>query len=80
MKDGKFALKFEHVGGHVYAVSAANTLAKPGWARKRVRKNAEGSELDQVVADGPDGEPDDMEIFITPLGGATSEFFRLEAK
>ena len=80
MKDGKFALKFEHVGGHVYAVSAANTLAKPGWARKRVRKNVEGSELDQVVADGENGSVGETEIFITPVGGATSEFFRLEAK
>ena len=80
MKDGKFALKFEHVGGHVYAVSAANTLAKPGWARKRVRKNVEGSELDQVVADGENGSVGETEIFITPVGGATSEFFKLEAK
>ena len=80
MKDGKFALKFEHVGGHVYAVSSANTLVKPGWARKRVRKNVEGSELDQVVADGYDGDVGETEIFITPVGGATSEFFRLEAK
>ena len=80
MKDGKFALKFEHVGGHVYAVSSANTLAKPGWARKRVRKNVEGSELDQVVADGENGSVGETEIFITPVGGATSEFFKLEAK
>ena len=35
-KDGKFALKFEHVGGHVYAVSSANTLAKPTWACARM--------------------------------------------
>lgn len=80
MKDGKLALKFEHVGGHVYAVSSANTLAKPGWARKRVRKNVEGSELDQVVADGENGSVGETEIFITPVGGATSEFFKLEAK
>ena len=79
-RDGKLVLKFEHVGGHVYAVSSANTLAQPGWARKRVRKNAEGSELDQVVADGLDGDVGETEIYITPLGGAASEFFRLEAK
>jgi len=80
MRDGKLVLKFEHVGGHVYAVSSANTLARPEWARKRVRKSAEGSELDQVVADGLDGDVGETEIFITPVGGATSEFFRLEAK
>ena len=79
-RDGKLVLKFEHVGGHVYAVSSANTLAQPAWAKKRVRKNAEGSELDQVVADGSDGDVGETEIFITPVGGATSEFFKLEAK
>lgn len=79
-KDGKFALKFEHVGGHVYAVSSANTLAKPTWAKKRVRKDAKGAELDQVMADGTDGDVGETEIFITPVGGATSEFFKLEAK
>ena len=80
MKNGKFALKFEHVGGHVYAVSSANTLAKPAWAQRRVRKNADGSELEQVLADGGEGAVGETEIFITPVGGATSEFFRLEAK
>ena len=81
MKDGKLALKFEHVGGHVYAVSSANTLARPEWARKRVRKSLDGAELDQVLADAPDGDPEgETTIYITPVGGATSEFFRLEAK
>ena len=37
--------------------------------------------VEQVVADGPDGDPEgETEIYITPLGGATSEFFRLEAR
>ena len=79
-KDGRLALKFEHVGGHVYAVSSANTLAQPKWGKKRVRKNADGAELDQVVADGSEGEVGETVIYITPVGGATSEFFRLEAK
>ena len=79
-KDGKFALKFEHVGGHVYAVSSANTLAKPGWAKRHVHKSAKGAELEQVVADGTEGDVGETEIFITPVGDATSEFFKLEAK
>ena len=79
-KGGKLALKFEHVGGHVYAVSSANTLAKPAWAQRRVRKNADGSELEQVLGDGGEGAVGETEIFITPVGGAKSEFFRLEAK
>ena len=80
VKDGKFALKFEHVGGHVYAVSSANRLSRPEWAKKRVRKNATGAELEQVVADGDDGDVGETTIYITPVGGATSEFFKLEAK
>jgi hypothetical protein len=80
VKDGKLALKFEHVGGHVYAVSSANRLARPEWAKKRVRKNFDGAELDQVLADGEDGDVGETTIYITPIGGATSEFFRLEAK
>lgn len=77
---GKLALKFEHVGGHVYAVSSANTLAKPEWAAKRVRKATDGDELDQVLVGGEDGEPGETTIYITPAAGATSEFFKLEAK
>ena len=79
-KDGKLALKFEHVGGHVYAVSSANTLEKPAWANRRVRKTADGDELDQVLAEGGDGEPGATEIYITPVADAASEFFKLEAK
>ncbi|MBQ9431726.1 MAG: hypothetical protein IJU44_09265 [Kiritimatiellae bacterium] len=79
-KDDKFALKFEHVGGHVYAVSSANTLIRPAWIDKRVRRSADGAELDRVLADGPEGEPGVTEIFITPLAGATNEFFKVEPK
>ena len=79
-KGGKLALKFEHVGGHVYAVSSANTLEKPAWANRRVRKTADGDELDQVLAEGGDGEPGATEIYITPVADAASEFFKLEAK
>ena len=79
-KGGKLALKFEHVGGHVYAVSSANTLEKPAWAKRRVRKTADGDELDQVLAEGGDGEPGATEIYITPVADAASEFFKLEGK
>ena len=81
MEDGKLVLKFEHVGGHVYAVSSSDALAKPAWTRRRVRKNLGGAELEQVVADGANGDREgETVIYITPVGGAKSEFFRLEAK
>ena len=79
-KGGKMALKFEHVGGHVYAVSSVNALGKPAWAKRRVRKQADGDELEQVVAEDADGEPGATEIYITPVADAASEFFKLEGK
>ena len=79
-KDGQFALTFEHVGGHVYAVSSADMLARPEWTRRRVRRSAAGEELGQVLAAGESGEPGSTEIFITPVAGATSEFFKVEAE
>ncbi|MBQ7251789.1 MAG: hypothetical protein IJS32_04220 [Kiritimatiellae bacterium] len=76
----QFALSFEHVGGHVYVISAANTLANPAWAKRRVSRTAEGAELDQVLAEGTDGEPGETVIYITPAAGASNEFFRVEAQ
>ena len=77
---GNLSLRFEHVGGHVYAVSAADSLVRPAWANRRVRETADSAELEQVLAPGSDGEPGVTEIYITPVAGATSEFFRLEGK
>ena len=79
-EEGQYALAFEHVGGHVYAVSSTDALARPEWATRRVSKSAGGAELDQVLADGAEGEPGETVVFITPLAGATSEFFRVEPK
>lgn len=79
-EEGKLALRFEHVGGHVYAVSASDSLAQPGWGRQYVRRGAAEAELEQVVAAGEDGEPGETEIFIVPADGATGGFFRVEAQ
>jgi hypothetical protein len=79
-EEGKLALRFEHVGGHVYAVSASDSLAQPGWGRQYVRRGAAEAELEQVVAAGEDGEPGETVIFITPADGASGGFFRVEAQ
>ena len=76
--EGQLALTFEHVGGHVYAISSTDSLSEPSWGTRRVRKSAEGAELDQVLADGGDGEPGETVVYITPVGG--SGFFAVEAK
>lgn len=79
-EEGRLALKFEHVGGHVYAVSATDSLAEPSWAARPVRKSAEGADLDQVMADGGDGEPGETVVYITPVAGEAGGFFAVEAK
>ena len=77
-EEGQFSLKFEHVGGHVYAISATPSLSEPEWGSRRVSKEAKGSELDQVMAEGGDGEPGETVVYITPAAGC--EFFAVEAK
>lgn len=78
--DGQFEIAFENVGGHVYAISAANTLARPDWMQRRVRTAKTGNEQDQVYAASEDGEPGMTQIFITPVTGAKQEFFKVEAR
>lgn len=82
VEEGQFALAFEHAGGHVYAVSSTDSLAEPPWAARRVRKSkaADAAELDQVMADGADGEPGVTVVYITPVAGTESGFFAVEAK
>ena len=77
-EEGQLALKFEHVGGHVYAIATTDSLAEPAWAARPVRKSARGAELEQVLADGGDGEPGETVVYITPAAGAG--FFAVEAK
>lgn len=77
---GQFAIAFENVGGHVYAISSANTLERPDWMQRRVRTEKTAAEQDQVYAGNEDGEPGMTRIFITPVAGAKQEFFKVEAR
>lgn len=77
-EEGQLALKFERVGGHVYAIASSPSLSEPEWAERRVRKSKDGAEFDQVLADGEDGEPGETVVYITPVAG--SGFFAVEAK
>ena len=80
MADGKAALSFEYVGGHVYGVRAARDLSNPEWLAQKVRTSAEGADLDQVV---PEADPDgvgEVTIWMTPAADAAPGFYVLEAK
>ena len=74
------AISFEYVGGHVYGVATTRTLTNPQWATQPVRKDETDTDHEQVM---PSADEDDVgmaTIYVVPAEGATSQFFRLEAK
>ena len=74
------AISFEYVGGHVYGVATTLSLTNPEWAAQPVKKSETGAELEQVL---PSADEDDVgvaTIYVVPAEGATSQFFKLEAK
>lgn len=74
------AISFEYVGGHVYGVATTRTLTNPQWATQPVRKNETDTDHEQVM---PSADEDDVgmaTIYVVPAEGATSQFFKLEAK
>ncbi len=74
------AISFEYVGGHVYGVATTLSLMNPQWATQKVKKTETDAEREQVM---PSADEDDVgmaTIYVVPAEGATSQFFRLEAK
>ena len=74
------AISFEYVGGHVYGVATTLSLMNPQWATQPVRKDETDTDHEQVM---PSADEDDVgmaTIYVVPAEGATSQFFRLEAK
>ena len=74
------AISFEYVGGHVYGVATTRSLTNPQWAAQPVKKSETDTDHEQVM---PSADEDDVgmaTIYVVPAEGATSQFFRLEAK
>ena len=74
------AISFEYVGGHVYGVATTLSLTNPQWATQPVKKTATDAAQEQVM---PSANEEDMgvtTIYVVPAEGATSQFFKLEAK
>ena len=74
------AISFEYVGGHVYGVATTLSLTNPAWAVQPVKKSETDAEHEQVM---PSANEEDMgvtTIYVVPAEGATSQFFKLEAK
>ena len=74
-------LRFEYVGGHVYGVATTLSLTNPQWVAQPVKESeTEKAEHEQVM---PSADEDDVgvaTIYVVPAEGATSQFFRVEAK
>lgn len=78
--DALHAISFEYVGGHVYGVTTTLSLMNPEWATQPLRKTDEGAEYAQVVPSANDEDVGVTTIYVVPAEGATSQFFKLEAK
>ena len=72
-------ITFEYVGGHVYGVVTTLSLTNIQWKAQRVKASETADETDQVAM--PADEDEGLAtIYVVPAGGATSQFFKMEAK
>ena len=74
------SLSFEYVGGHLYGVSTTLSLTNPQWTVQKAKTSETAAEQEQVM---PSADEDDVgvaTIYVVPAEGATSQFFRVEAK
>ena len=79
-RNAPHAISFEYVGGHVYGVATTLSLTNPKWAAQPVKNSETDAEQVQVM---PSADEDDVgmaTIYVVPAEGATSQFFKLEAK
>ena len=74
------ALSFEYVGGHVYGLATTLSLTNPAWATQLVRKSETDAEHEQVMPSAVEDDVGTTTIYVVPAEGATSQFFRLEAR
>ena len=74
------AISFEYVGGHVYGVATTRSLTNPQWAAQPVKKSETDAEQAQVMPSADEEDVGMTTIYVVPAEGATSQFFKLEAK
>ena len=73
-------LKFEYVGGHVYGVATTLSLVNPEWAVQKVKKTEDDAAREQVMPSADEEDVGIATIYVVPVEGAKSQFFKLEAK
>ena len=74
------AISFEYVGGHVYGVATTLSLTNPQWATQKVKKTETDAEREQVMPSADEEDVGEATIYVVPAEGATSQFFKIEAK
>ena len=74
------AISFEYVGGHIYGVETTLSLTNPEWALQKVKKTETDSEHEQIMPSDDEEDVGLATIYVVPAEGATSQFFKLEAK
>ena len=73
-------IMFEYAGGRIYGVSTTLSLTNPQWATQPVKKSEADGEHEQVMFSADEDDADVTTIYVVPADGATSQFFKLEAK
>ena len=73
-------LSFEYAGGHVYGVETTLSLTNPEWTTQPVKKSETDAEQAQVMPSADEEDVGMTTIYVVPAEGATSQFFKLEAK
>ena len=79
-RNAPHAISFEYVGGHVYGVATTRSLTNPKWAAQPVKKSETDAEQAQVMPSADEEDVGMTTIYVVPAEGATSQFFKLEAK
>ncbi|MBQ6141957.1 MAG: hypothetical protein IJI54_11815 [Kiritimatiellae bacterium] len=74
------AISFEYVGGHVYGIATTLSLTNPKWAAQPVKKSETDAEQAQVMPSADEEDVGVTTIYVVPAEGATSQFFKVEAK
>ena len=74
------AISFEYVGGHLYGVATTRSLTNPQWTLQPVKKTATDAEHEQVMPSANEDDVGITTIYVVPAEGATSQFFKLEAR
>lgn len=79
-RDDLHEIRFEYVGGHVYGVATTFSLVNPEWAAQPARKSESDAEHEQVMPSADEEDVGETAVYVVPAEGATSQFFRVEAK